>query len=45
VTGVAYLVNAGATAVTAPNADQIGRRHPERGPSDVSPMTFDDLME
>ncbi len=41
----AYLLHAGATAVTAPDADQVRPLYPERRPSAASPMTLDDLID
>jgi hypothetical protein len=41
----AYLLDAGATAVTAPDPGQIQPRYPERRPDSVCPMTLDDLID
>ena len=41
----AYLLHAGATAITAPDADRIRPRYPETRPADTRPMTLDDLLD
>ncbi len=41
----AYLLDAGATAITAPDPDQIQPRYPERRPDCTSPMSLDDLID
>ncbi len=41
----AYLLDAGATAVTAPDLDQIQPRYPERRPDCTRPMSLDDLID
>ena len=40
-----YLLDAGATAITAPDADLVQPRYPERRPAGTSPMTLDDLID
>ncbi len=40
-----YLLDAGATAITAPNLDEIRPRYPERRPAPASPMSIDDLID
>ena len=40
-----YLLDAGATAVTAPDLDQIQPRYPERRPDNSRPMSLDDLID
>ncbi len=41
----AYLLDAGATAITAPDADLVQPRYPERRPASTSLMTLDDLID
>ena len=41
----AYLLDAGATAITAPDLDQIQPRYPERRPDSTLPMSLDDLID
>ena len=41
----AYLLDAGATAVTAPDLGQIQPRYPERQPESTRPMSLDDLID
>ena len=41
----AYLLDAGASAVTAPDMEQIQPRYPERRPVSTGPMTLDDLID
>jgi len=40
-----YLLDAGATAITAPDPDQIQPRYPERRPDSTRPMSLDDLID
>jgi hypothetical protein len=40
-----YLLDAGATAITAPDLDQIQPRYPERRPDSTCPMSLDDLID
>ena len=40
-----YLLDAGATAVTAPDLGQIQPRYPERRPESTRPMSLDDLID
>ncbi len=40
-----YLLDAGVTAITAPDLDQIQPRYPERRPDSTRPMTLDDLID
>ncbi len=42
----AYLLDAGATTLTAPDAEQVTPRYPEQRPAaSSSPMTLDDLID
>ena len=40
-----YLLDAGATALTAPDMDRIRPRCPESRPASTRPMTLDDLLD
>ena len=40
-----YLLDAGATAATAPDLEQIQPRYPERRPDSTRPMSLDDLID
>ncbi len=40
-----YLLDAGATTITAPHPDQVTPRYPEKRPATSSPMTLDDLID
>jgi hypothetical protein len=40
-----YLLDAGATAITAPDLSQIQPRYPERRPDSTRPMSLDDLID
>lgn len=40
-----YLLDAGATVVTAPDIDRMQPRYPEQRPATDSPMTLDDLID
>ena len=40
-----YLLDAGATAITAPDLGQIQPRYPERRPDSTRPMSLDDLID
>ena len=40
-----YLLDAGATTITAPDPGRISLSYPERRPADTSPMTLDDLID
>jgi len=40
-----YLLDAGATTITAPDAEQVRPRYPEQRPAARSPMTLDDLID
>ena len=40
-----YLLQAGATAITAPDMDRIRPRYPETRPANTCPMTLDDLLD
>jgi len=40
-----YLLDAGATAITAPHPDQVTPCYPEKRPATSSPMTLDDLID
>jgi hypothetical protein len=40
-----YLLDAGATTITAPDAEQFTPRYPEQRPAARSPMTLDDLID
>ena len=40
-----YLLDAGATAITAPDLDLIQPRYPERRPDSLRPMSIDDLID
>lgn len=40
-----YLLDVGATAITAPDLDQTQPRYPERRPDCASPMSLDDLID
>ena len=40
-----YLLDAGATTVTAPDAERITPRYPEQRPAAAGPMTLDDLID
>jgi hypothetical protein len=41
----AYLLDAGTTAITAPELCQIQPSYPERRPDCTSPMSLDDLID
>ena len=41
----AHLLAAGATTVTAPDAEDVAPRYPERRPTAAGPMTLDDLID
>ena len=41
----AYLLEAGATTVTAPDEERIAPRYPERRPACARPLTLDDLID
>ena len=40
-----YLLEAGATTITAPDPGRISPSYPERRPMSTSPMTLDDLID
>ena len=40
-----YLLDTGATAITAPDLDLIQPRYPERRPDSLRPMSIDDLID
>jgi hypothetical protein len=40
-----YLLDAGTTAITAPDLCEIQPRYPERRPSSTRPMSLDDLID
>ena len=40
-----YLLDAGATALTAPDLEQVQPRYPEHRPDSTSRMTLDDLID
>lgn len=40
-----YLLDAGATAITAPDLGRIRPRYPERRPDSTRPMSLDDLID
>ena len=40
-----YLLDAGATAITAPDLDRIQPRYPEHRPDSTRPMSLDDLID
>ena len=40
-----YLIDAGATVITAPNLGRLQPRHPERLPESTRPMSLDDLID
>jgi hypothetical protein len=40
-----FLLDAGATVITAPDLGQIQPRYPERRPDTTRPMTLDDLID
>jgi hypothetical protein len=40
-----YLLDAGATVLTAPDTDKMQPRYPEQRPATDSPMTLDDLID
>lgn len=41
----AYLLDAGATVLTAPDTDRMRPSYPEQRPATNSPMTLDDLID
>lgn len=41
----AYLLHAGATAISAPDVDRIRPRYPEVRPASTRPMSLDDLLD
>ncbi len=41
----AYLLDAGTTAITAPELCQIQPSYPERRPDSTTPMSLDDLID
>jgi hypothetical protein len=41
----AYLLDAGAHAITAPDLRETQPRYPERRPDSASPMSLDDLID
>lgn len=40
-----YLLDGGATVLTAPDVEELRPRHPERRPADLGPMSLDDLID
>ena len=40
-----YLLDAGATTLTAPDVEHVQPRYPERRPTGASRMTLDDLID
>ena len=40
-----YLLDAGATAITAPDVERITPSYPERRPASTRPMSLDDLID
>ena len=40
-----YLLDAGATTLTAPDLEQVAPRYPEQRPTATTPMTLDDLID
>ena len=40
-----YLLDAGATTITAPDPGRLSPSYPERRPTTTSPMTLDDLID
>lgn len=41
----AYLLDAGATTITAPDPERVTPRYPERRPVSTRPMTLEDLID